>query len=309
MLDWRFYDYETLPLLVTLLVDASTSRSEATLDELYNTNPIDLAATLLQTESNSALFEEIQIAVIEKQLQSETTQLRTVKDPKSLSEIKLEPSSFFRWAENLGFGLPYNVRRNVEEKEEQIRIAHYSEYKISKSEVEKKMNEPLWEIYHAILYLHGFEPATKKKLFGERDPNFSIVNSQPNLKAIGTFLNDANKVGSIKIYSGNSFGSNKVRPSDFMEWASTLGIDFPNLISVKAPEQAEFHSKEKQTLLKLLLGLALTNYEYNPKASRNSTAKEISSDLALHGLQIDEDTVRKWLNESKELLPQDWKPD
>ena len=75
------------------------------------------------------------------------------------------------------------------------------------------------------------------------------------------------------------------------------------------PQAEEFHTKEKNTLLKLLLGLALTNYEYNPHSSRNATAREISSDLALHNLSIDEDTVRKWLNEAKQQLPIDWKPD
>lgn len=72
------------------------------------------------------------------------------------------------------------------------------------------------------------------------------------------------------------------------------------------PQGEELHTKEKNTLLKLLLGLALTNYEFNPRATRNATAREITSDLALHNLNLDEDTVRKWLNEAKELLPIDW---
>ncbi|MBI1301935.1 MAG: hypothetical protein GC137_09810 [Alphaproteobacteria bacterium] len=65
------------------------------------------------------------------------------------------------------------------------------------------------------------------------------------------------------------------------------------------------HPKEKETLLKIVLGLALTNYEFDPKSSRNSTAREIADDLSLHDISVDEDTVRKWLKESIEFLPRD----
>ncbi len=77
---------------------------------------------------------------------------------------------------------------------------------------------------------------------------------------------------------------------------------------VEKPKPKSAHTKEQETLLKLLLGLALTNYTYNPLANRNFTAKEIADDLLLHGLSVDEDTVRKWLNRAKDCLPDDWKP-
>jgi len=66
--------------------------------------------------------------------------------------------------------------------------------------------------------------------------------------------------------------------------------------------------KERDSLLKILLGLALTNYTYDPRSSRNTTAKEIFSDLNLHGISVDEDTIRKWLTQAKEYLPDNWDP-
>lgn len=71
-------------------------------------------------------------------------------------------------------------------------------------------------------------------------------------------------------------------------------------------QEKPLHTKEKESLLKILLGLALTNYTFDPHASRNSTSREITDDLRLHGLSVDEDTVRKWLSEAKEYLPDDW---
>jgi hypothetical protein len=64
-------------------------------------------------------------------------------------------------------------------------------------------------------------------------------------------------------------------------------------------------TRERDSLLKLLIGMAVGGYRYDPKSNRSSTAKEIASDLALVGLQIDEDTVRKYLVEARELLPGD----
>jgi hypothetical protein len=61
------------------------------------------------------------------------------------------------------------------------------------------------------------------------------------------------------------------------------------------------HPKERNTLLKLVLGMAVDGYGYDPKASRSSIPKEIAGHLELHGLRIDEDTVRRWLNEAKEV--------
>ncbi len=69
--------------------------------------------------------------------------------------------------------------------------------------------------------------------------------------------------------------------------------------------QKPMHAKERESLLKMLIGMAIKGYGHNPKASRSTTAKEIASDLALIGLHMDEDTVRKYLAEAKELLPGD----
>jgi hypothetical protein len=61
-------------------------------------------------------------------------------------------------------------------------------------------------------------------------------------------------------------------------------------------------TRERDSLLKLFIGMAVEGYRYDPKSNRSSTAKKIASDLALVGLPIDEDTVRKYLAEGRELL-------
>lgn len=63
------------------------------------------------------------------------------------------------------------------------------------------------------------------------------------------------------------------------------------------------HTKEKETLLKIIIGLAVDGYGYDPKASKSPIPKEISGNLALHGVSVSDDTIRKWLKEAAEYLP------
>jgi len=61
-------------------------------------------------------------------------------------------------------------------------------------------------------------------------------------------------------------------------------------------------TRQRETLLRVLIGIALEQYGYDPKKARNSAPKQISDDLALHGLSVSDDTIRKYLNEASELL-------
>jgi polyhydroxyalkanoate synthesis regulator phasin len=63
--------------------------------------------------------------------------------------------------------------------------------------------------------------------------------------------------------------------------------------------------RERDSLLKLVIGMAIKGYSFNPASGRSPIAKEISGDLALIGLAMDEDTVRKYMAEAKLLLPGD----
>jgi len=49
--------------------------------------------------------------------------------------------------------------------------------------------------------------------------------------------------------------------------------------------------------------MAVKGYVYDPKAARSDSVAEIVKDLALVGVPLDDDTVRKWLREAAELLP------
>jgi hypothetical protein len=61
----------------------------------------------------------------------------------------------------------------------------------------------------------------------------------------------------------------------------------------------DLSTKERTTALKLILGMAMGGYAYNPKR-RGPAVSDILSDLERRGLAVSEQTIRDWLNEALE---------
>ena len=62
-------------------------------------------------------------------------------------------------------------------------------------------------------------------------------------------------------------------------------------------------TRERDSLLKLVIGMAVGGYRYDATALRSECPTEIANDLASAGVPLDVDTVRKWLKEAADLLP------
>lgn len=56
-------------------------------------------------------------------------------------------------------------------------------------------------------------------------------------------------------------------------------------------------------MLKLIVGMAIQGYRYDPKARRGDAIRDITSDLEKSGVALSDDTVRKYLVEAAPLLP------
>lgn len=66
------------------------------------------------------------------------------------------------------------------------------------------------------------------------------------------------------------------------------------------PKEKSLSTRERDTLLKLVLGMAIGGYRYDPKKARNNAIGDIEKDLQSLGIPLDQDTIRKWLKESAE---------
>ena len=81
------------------------------------------------------------------------------------------------------------------------------------------------------------------------------------------------------------------------------------VIPFSAPDtgaKKELSESERNSLLKLVLGMAIDGYGYNPTATKStltgSNKNGLSAKLMTHGISITDDTIRKYLNEAKELI-------
>ncbi|WP_129648538.1 hypothetical protein [Peristeroidobacter agariperforans] len=73
-----------------------------------------------------------------------------------------------------------------------------------------------------------------------------------------------------------------------------------NVSRARAAEAVE--GKERSLVAALVFGMAVAKYRHDPDAARSPTASMIASDLERLGIQITDETVRKWLNEAKEKV-------
>ncbi|UPJ50463.1 hypothetical protein IVB30_03275 [Bradyrhizobium sp. 200] len=71
------------------------------------------------------------------------------------------------------------------------------------------------------------------------------------------------------------------------------------------PPEKQLGARERESLLKLVIGMAVGGYAYKSTARRSEQTTAIADDLAQAGIPLDADTVRKWLREAAELLPRD----
>jgi hypothetical protein len=119
----------------------------------------------------------------------------------------------------------------------------------------------------------------------------------------------------------------RTEPSTFFDWAKRTGIEYPSELeeqvmsttratraeAVTEPPQAPpqnvvskekpLLTRERDTVLKMLGGMAVMKYGYDPKAVRNTAISAIVDDLDAAGVHVDTDTVRKWIREAADNMP------
>ncbi len=117
-----------------------------------------------------------------------------------------------------------------------------------------------------------------------------------------------------------------VQPAVYVKWVKKRNLDFPEELAklVPATTQADNQNtpvkpskkpadknytalmRERNTLLKLFFCAAVDGCGYDHKAERSPTAKEMESAFERLGICISDDTIRKYLQEAIEVLPDDF---
>lgn len=76
-------------------------------------------------------------------------------------------------------------------------------------------------------------------------------------------------------------------------------VDFESAqVDDSSQSEKPLGTTERNQLLKMVLGMAIDSYGYDPMAKKNEATKQIVDDLAKLAISIDPDTVRKYLKEA-----------
>jgi hypothetical protein len=128
------------------------------------------------------------------------------------------------------------------------------------------------------------------------------------------------------------YGHNReLSPDRILDWIERVELDvhpsFPEMLRVmiaraptKAPvatgssvenattsEKAE--SRERISMAKLIVAMAIREYGYDPDAKRGPIPKEIHDLTVSLGIEVTDDTIRKYLKLGARYLPENWKPE
>lgn len=125
-----------------------------------------------------------------------------------------------------------------------------------------------------------------------KDLNKPVLSFPCTLSQLEEFIKEQGLTGYIHPADWDSFVQSEIK--------NKKGNEMKN---DDAPAK-QANAKEIESLLKLVIAMAIKGYRFDPK-KRSSIPREIVSDVEQVGLSIDEDTVRKWLKQGVELLPPD----
>jgi hypothetical protein len=117
---------------------------------------------------------------------------------------------------------------------------------------------------------------------------------------------------------------NKIPRNVLVDWVKTIelevhigmqtigknigGLDDPSAAPISAHQNTsaqQVESREKASMAKLIVAMAMDSYGYSPKQARSPIPQEIESIAAKLGLEISHDTIRKYLRMGASLLPKD----
>ena len=76
----------------------------------------------------------------------------------------------------------------------------------------------------------------------------------------------------------------------------------PEITTGPAVPPPDLKPKDRNSLLTMVIAMAVKMYGYDAEAGRSTTPAEVAKDAAALGLSIDTKTVRKWLYEAAALL-------
>lgn len=172
-----------------------------------------------------------------------------------------------------------------------------------------------WKWDEATAISIGFEP------FGPIDKIKNIALADTD---VTTFYFKRRQVIGNNIFPFGDQTHLKLTPKAFCDWVVEVGLQVPEDLLrcvskitgadykvrrgwVEASDQPELENRERESLLKLVISLAVGGYGFQPTAIRSEIPNQIRSDMNIIGLDLHPDTIRRYLKEGVAILPSEAK--
>jgi len=121
--------------------------------------------------------------------------------------------------------------------------------------------------------------------------------------------------------------NDRIKPEEILGWVEAKNVEvheaFPDMLRVAAtPNIYDRHfdgegnelgspkrldHREKVSMAKIITAIAIREYGFEPTARKSPIPKEIQDIAASLGLEVTDDTVRRYLKLGAQYLPKDWK--
>lgn len=157
-----------------------------------------------------------------------------------------------------------------------------------------------WECFDLKNNFSVFDAAC---LWLEIEPTKAIEKDMPGTVRTMIELIEEHTEGTHNLKLGDVFGPKPVSRASLIKMAETVGKKPKFLFKELRNEKPEksLSTKERNTALKLIIGMAMSKYGYKP-STRTGASGKIVHDLQLKGIKMDDGTVNSWLKEASEKL-------
>jgi len=242
------------------------------------------------------------------------------------------PSAFLEWAANVGLAFHDNWTSRINPRvpagpEGELETVCETVTRVSKSiEQRDELMEnwalaPTWTLREGSCLANNVSPRFLSK-YGKlsvRHPKAERVNRliEFALRAMRQFKISTDPTPAVFIAWSESVGfpfdpkwievtgrprieETRAKP-ETRELAPTL-IHDPDPPATKPTPPQEPGTRTRDTMLKLIIGLAVRGYGYDPRDRRSDAPGSIADDLASLGIPVTAETVRKYLDEGAKLL-------
>lgn len=236
---------------------------------------------------------------------------RTLKPTRiSLSasaESSLQLDTFAAWAISIGWSIPTELTGLS---------ARVPRRKLGVSEPDRWAATQLWTLLQAAYLLCNEDPPTAVKgtikdiATPLTDDDIQLEQLVGGSEQIYDALKDATDLRHLDFVETRTgaIGNRRVEPAKCVTWAIARGMHVPEsfrnlaITAASSAKRESLHPKERDSLLKLVITMAIKGYKHDPRAQRSDAIKRIVDDAAECGLSIDADTVRKWVDKAAELV-------